>query len=409
MVKELIALRESNKSEDQNKYIDSGSVIIGLEKIGLLAQGSYRADMTKIIENQENDFKIRKKAFLMICLGEKGIPKTIFGFFDQQQKLQILSEMAQWSNSSDPNKKGFLAATEKNIADISGFDWPAMIRIGFKPDPFFKSLVDNRNFTAALELAQAHQIDINMLGQYGRPPLHVALEYGNAANGGDKFIEFLIKQPDLKVNLRDGLGKTSLSYAVEKGYIELTKSLLEKLPVSPDEKIKIINALYDSAFRQNGCTSGICTYLKSQMVTFTPEVAKASFVAAIDTRQFGTALDLIQAHSIDVNTTGQYGRPTLHVVIEYGDAANGGEKLLAHILRQSDLNVNLRDGLGKTALTYSVEKQNVELTNTLLKKLTVDQNEKTRILNSLYDLSFRNSGCASGICTFLKSQLTSLD
>ena len=225
----------------------------------------------------------------------------------------------------------------------------------------FVAAIDTRQFTVALDFAQTNGVDVNTLGQYSRPALHVAIEYGTTANGGEKLLEFLLKQSTLNVNIRDGLGKTALNYSVAKGNIELTKILLGKLKLAADEKNRIINSLYDQSFRESGCNSGICTFLKNQMPKFTPEVAKSSFVAAIDTRQFTAALELAQKYGIDVNTPGQYSRPALHTVIEYGSTTNGGDKLLEFLLKQNNLNVNVRDGLGKRSLEYATAKGNAEL------------------------------------------------
>ncbi|MBK7844399.1 MAG: hypothetical protein IPJ71_11990 [Bdellovibrionales bacterium] len=112
LVEELIRFRESSNEQDVLKYIASGQIVDGLEKVGLFTQKEFLNDLMKISINPARSFSVRKKAFFEILLVTSRADATIFPDFQEfrfsdAEKSQMNSEVRQWKSSSDKRKNQF--------------------------------------------------------------------------------------------------------------------------------------------------------------------------------------------------------------------------------------------------------------------------------------------------------------
>jgi ankyrin repeat protein len=116
---------------------------------------------------------------------------------------------------------------------------------------------------------------------------------------------------------------------------------------------------------------------------------------------------LAEAQRLNINSRDSSLRTPLMIAINFGGSHNGGAKFLEFLLKQTSLDFDARDRSGKTALTYAVEKENLQMAKILLPRMKMTKEEKKNILDSLYILS-SSKGCAK-VCSFIKSQMSKVD
>ncbi len=208
LVQDLIQLRESPQEQDVLKYVSSGQIIGQLEKLGLFSQKEFLNDLGRIANDSSKSFQLRRQAFFEILLinsksDSNSLPDFQSTRFSDAEKTQMISEVKQWSKSSDKRKKQF--------ADGINDKWFAAARTG--------------NETLVSGLLSLRLVEINQKNQMGYTALMIAVQ-----NHQVKMIEHLLS--DSKVNLLepDNKGFAVLDHALALGHQDLVKLVRKKRP-----------------------------------------------------------------------------------------------------------------------------------------------------------------------------------
>jgi formylglycine-generating enzyme required for sulfatase activity len=203
LIQDLLNLRTSTSEQDVLKYIASGQIIGQLEKLGLFSKNEFAGDLAKITNDTSRSFQVRKAAFIETLLLESSkdtIPDFQQAHFSENEKTQTISEVKQWSKSSDKRKRRF----SDNIAN----KWFKAARQG------------NLGMTAAL--LGLRLIDINQKNQMGFTALHLAVQNRKVA-----MVQSLLGNHNVNVLEVDAKGFTALDHAAALGHEDLVKLMRE--------------------------------------------------------------------------------------------------------------------------------------------------------------------------------------
>ena len=363
-------MRESNDVESKNKYVDSGSIVLNIERIGLLPSGTYLKDITAIAIDQKYSIQIRKKAFYQNCLIADQLDFSILNSFSLQERMQIQAEMKQWKNSSDHRKIKFitnLGENIKNFSSASDVEWITGFNIDL--NVVFVKVIGRNNYHVGILLAKSGAVDINaQFGSYKRTALmEVILNIKHSSIYPDvlEFAQYLLSRPDLDLYLRDQDGKNVLTYAVESNNFELVQTIFSRMHFDPDKKIEELNKLYILSTRRK-CNQ-ICDFFKEKIGSLSHAVANKAFIEAVSFSRYEYALEIAKNNQIDINAQfGSYKRTALMEVIlniKHSSIYPDVLEFAQYLLSRPDLDLYLRDQDGKTALDYAVSSRNTDLIN----------------------------------------------
>lgn len=105
---DFVSLKKSENAAERMKFVSSISVIPGLERLGIYSKHQFLENLKEFIENPNEDFVLRKKSLVeyISVLGINVMTKNNFiERFSSSERIQIFSELKNWQNSEDKNKK----------------------------------------------------------------------------------------------------------------------------------------------------------------------------------------------------------------------------------------------------------------------------------------------------------------
>ncbi|KAH0536220.1 hypothetical protein FGG08_006887 [Glutinoglossum americanum] len=160
--------------------------------------------------------------------------------------------------------------------------------------------------------------------------------------GHDVVVKYLLEREGVDVNRKDGDGRTPLSWAAERGHLEITKLLVGR------ESVVDVNNK-----GRNGRTP-----LSWAAEGGHPEIVKL----------------LVKREDVDVNHEDGYGRTPLSWA-----AGRGHLEVVKLLLKRESANVNHKDGDGRTPLSWAAGKgHHLEIVKLLVEREGVDINSKDR-------------------------------
>jgi formylglycine-generating enzyme required for sulfatase activity len=116
LISGILKLKKSSDSQVLLKYISSYSVIEELEKLNLYSLKDFLKDLIQFVDNKSLDFNVRKQALLNDFIYFNHEFVYLFNrlkVFNVSERIQILSEINQWKNSSNSQKKGCFEILKK--------------------------------------------------------------------------------------------------------------------------------------------------------------------------------------------------------------------------------------------------------------------------------------------------------
>ena len=216
----ILKLQRSDKQEDTSKFI---AMTLGIIEFGLYSKEEMISILNSFAKNKNLSFAIRKQAAYEILLLENKIDTAFqWDFFDNYEKMQISSEIKQWSKTKNYRHKKF---SQSLLSDWS-------FAITFSNNDKIKKLVES------------NLIDINYRDESGISMLLRAIYFEQK-----EIIDLLLDNPKLDINIKDELGFTDIERARLLGkndladYIELrrieSKSRKFKIKERSDEKTQL--------------------------------------------------------------------------------------------------------------------------------------------------------------------------
>jgi formylglycine-generating enzyme required for sulfatase activity len=208
LVQDLINLRDSPQEQDALKYISRGPVIGQLEELGLFSQKEFLSDLGKIMNDNSKSFQVRRQACYEILLlsnnsNDGALPDFQSAKFSEAEKVQMISEIKQWSKSSDKRKKQFVEGIDKK--------WFFAARTG--------------NETIMNGLMAWSLVDINQKNNHGYSALTIAVQ-----NHRVRVVSDLLANPKINVLDTDNKGFTVLDHALALGHQDLIDFIKKKRP-----------------------------------------------------------------------------------------------------------------------------------------------------------------------------------
>ncbi len=310
IAQDFLKLRDSNKEEDQLKFIKSGRLVEQLESLGLYSKSDFKTDLEAILNRVDSSFSLRKNAFYELLFIDFKYLNIIERSFSKAEFMQLHSEMGHWKNSSDGSKKNFIK--EQN-------------------DKIINSIRTN-SLDSMEKLLKLPGLDINVKDNVGDTALLLA-----AKSGHKKVIELLLKYPGIDVNAKNTSGETALISAVRSGSKEIVEFLLKQPGVDVNTK-------------SNTGVTALTTAIR-----------------------FGfreIEVLLLKQHGFNVNAKDNEGNTPLILVIE--DRAR--KEIVEFLLKQPGIDVNTKNDMGLTALTTAIKFGLREIVEILLKQPGIDVN-----------------------------------
>ena len=168
--------------------------------------------------------------------------------------------------------------------------------------------------------------------------------------GQEAIVTELLKYPNIDVNEKDSADNTALKLALEQGHDGIVKILLEHPNIEVDGEY----------------LGSLSNKLLTKVVALCNRFAKVGTkVVEIKRKVF---LDkLFEFRGIDVNTQGTDGKTALILAAEKGEL-----EIVAHLLRHPEINVNIKDIEGITALGYALEHKNKKMAMLLMENTQFD-------------------------------------
>ena len=178
-------------------------------------------------------------------------------------------------------------------------------------------------------------IDVNLLNNFGESAVSIACEKGNF-----EIVKLLLQKSGVDVNFRNCRRKvTPLQYASEKGNLKIEKYFLEN---QADIDVDLLNDDGDSA------VSKACERGNLEIVNF-----------------------LLPKSRVDINV--RYGWRKNTLLLQATE--NGYSEIVKYLLENhADIDVDLLNDDGDSAVSIACERENLEIVNCLLLKSRVDVN-----------------------------------
>lgn len=223
-----------------------------------------------------------------------------------------------------------------------------------------------RNYEDVVKTLIEKKVDINVLTKKGKKaPLHTACELGFIP-----IINLLLSQPNIKVNIKNSEGWTSLHYAAEYSHLEAAKLL-----VSKNADINALNIGNETPlhFALQAQLPDVAEYLLSlpniDVKTSSVE-GWTSLHFAANNGYFNICVKLIEMYKEAVNSVTSKGKTPLFC------AAQTGKDAIMRLLIENGADPAAKDIEEKTPLHYASENGHIEAMNYLLQQKSVDVNAK---------------------------------
>ena len=223
----------------------------------------------------------------------------------------------------------------------------------------------------AIELLKEEDIKPNLKTQFRYTPLHYA-----ALNGYTDIVKELLKEEDIKPNAQTQFRYTALHFAALHGYTDIVKELLK------EEDIKVNAAVNTSGYTplhyaaQNGYTDIVKELLKEKDIEVNAAGDTSGYTPLHYAAQNGhtdIVKELLKEKDIKVNALDISGYTPLHYA-----AQNGHTDIVKELLKEKDIEVNAAgDTSGYTPLHYAAERGYTDIVKELLKEKDINPNLKS--------------------------------
>ncbi len=231
LLSDFLKLKDSTNEQDLLKFIQSESLVDDFEKLQLYDRSKFQKDLDQIISNQNISASIRKEAYfasLMLVSSQlnsvskaaktiavNDFEKTLRYLsdnFTQEQSKQIVSEIKQWSKSSNKKKKG--------LANFIETEWV------------------NQSITTIDQLHKLGLIDLNKFSSDSLSLVH-ALK-----NNKSDLLDYLLSNEKVDIHQENQNGFNVIDYALalqkEKVLEKIKeKRSKEKLRIDPKKAARI--------------------------------------------------------------------------------------------------------------------------------------------------------------------------
>ena len=205
---------------------------------------------------------------------------------------------------------------------------------------------ENRHEGVVKLLLEREDIDPNTVdAEYGRTPISWAAENGHLG-----IVKLLLEREDINPNTTDTrYSETPLLWAAKSGHSEVVKLLLEREDISPntaDTKYGQTPLLWAAKSGHSGVVKLLLEREDINPNTADTKFGETPLSWAAENGHLGVVKLLLGRGGIDPNTVGtKYGRTPL-----LWAAMNGHEGAVKLLLGRDDINLDIRDLEGKTAL-----------------------------------------------------------
>ncbi|MCB9027269.1 MAG: ankyrin repeat domain-containing protein [Bdellovibrionaceae bacterium] len=193
----FLKLKDSENEDDLLRFIKGGAFVNILSKFGIYSKDEYLKELSKIINDPNRTFKLRKQSYFALCL-DRGELLSKFDF-TKPEKQMIYSEIKSWGNSNDSRKKEFLKKMKETL--------------------FRELKYENTNIEKVKEILSIMDIDAQDLE--GNTALMCAVR-----NGSSETVKLLLLTYGASVDIQSKDGNTALMLAVQFRNTEVVELLL---------------------------------------------------------------------------------------------------------------------------------------------------------------------------------------
>jgi ankyrin repeat protein len=228
--------------------------------------------------------------------------------------------------------------------------------------------MDSTPLVVYRHLIEVKGCDINVHDNNNDTPIHLALCCFNPNNGGDKTVlTYLLAQNDINIHIKNNSGSMLLHIACQFiNYLPLDifKVLIEThggdVNAQDDENDTPLHRAIDFFDANDGGDITVLTYLMNQKninVNIKGQYGYTLFQRACDMINKLT-IDvfkaLIETQGCDVNVQDKDNDTPIHLALRNFNPDEGGDiNVLAYLINQKDVNVNIKGEHGRTLLHYA--------------------------------------------------------
>ncbi len=377
----ILALREFKNLEDKNKYVDSSTMILTFEKLGLIPIGTYFDDLNKIVKSKDDPFPLRRKAFLQKCLLFGRLESELLNEFSAAERSQIQSEMGQWKKSSDPRKVAFfwsLFEVFEGEMTLENAKWLA--NLGSMTE-YWKKAFFNEHFKKALMIlrisdmvgsesaglsSDKNKVDINAQANLGYTAIMIAVENWSRS-GAEELANELLKRQELDLSASNHLNRITLDYATRTKDLKLVKAIFKGTVLPEATRKAELERFFLRAVAVG--SDEIRDFYLGKIGGFSTELANRAFSEAVLMGKFDLAISLATENKIDVNLilNDEDKTPLTFALMRWRSPE--ARRFVEYLLQRVDIDLDRRDSRGRSALDHARsrnERDLVELLETSL-------------------------------------------
>ncbi|GCB24470.1 ankyrin repeat domain-containing protein 50 [Aspergillus awamori] len=213
-------------------------------------------------------------------------------------------------------------------------------------------------------LLQHPEVDVNAQDTDGLTALHIA-----AGEGHMPVVELLLQHPRVDVNVQDTDGLTALHIAAGEEYSPIVELLLQKPKLDVNtQDIEGLAALHDAAYEGRLLSLKLLLQHTGIIVNKQDKCGLTALHKAANKGHLPTVELLLQHPEMDVNVRDTRGRtPLWWAVVHQPEVAS-------RLLDDTRIAVNIMDGQGSSYLHLAVQTSNNSLVNKLLARYDIDPN-----------------------------------
>ncbi|GLA10200.1 hypothetical protein AnigIFM60653_001844 [Aspergillus niger] len=213
-------------------------------------------------------------------------------------------------------------------------------------------------------LLQHPEVEVNAQDTDGLTALHIA-----AGEGHMPVVELLLQHPRIDVNVQDTDGLTALHIAAGEEYSPIVELLLQKQKLDVNtQDIEGLTALHDAAYEGRLLSLKLLLQHTGIIVNKQDKCGLTALHKAANKGHLPTVELLLQHPEVDVNVRDTRGRTPLWWAVAHQP------EVASRLLDDTRIAVNIMDGQGSSYLHLAVQTSNNSLVNKLLARYDIDPN-----------------------------------
>ncbi|GKZ98590.1 hypothetical protein AnigIFM59636_004279 [Aspergillus niger] len=265
-----------------------------------------------------------------------------------------LMYLLYWALSRDQ-----LRATE-GLPEGLEIDIDCCDRFGYAP----LTLAAYRSSCHVARKLLASEAEYNAQDTNGLTALHIA-----ACEGDMLVVELLLQHPEVDVNAQDTDGLTALHIAAGEEYSPIVELLLQKQKLDVNtQDIEGLTALHDAAYEGRLLSLKLLLQHTGIIVNKQDKCGLTALHKAANKGHLPTVELLLQHPEVDVNVRDTRGRTPLRWAVAHQP------EVASRLLDDTRIAVNIMDGRGSSYLHLAVQTSNNSLVNKLLARYDIDPN-----------------------------------